>query len=159
MNKSQPLTYTNDVSPENLRTLDRKHFTDEQIAGFAESAILAVRKSEAFVAAHPPIGIYRAATEGSQTRDGGVISRASSKVTCTQTDGTELRMAQTGDVVSYPDGSTAEIITGAGESFFNLAVVSSRLSNGDQIINTLDNGLVFIKREGAPFPADFLPNV
>ncbi|SEJ82884.1 PAAR domain-containing protein [Pseudomonas sp. NFR16] len=158
MNQSQPLTYNNDVTPEYLRTLDKEPLTEEQIVGFAESAILALRKSEAYVAAHPPIAIYRVATQGSQTRDGGVISRASSAVTCTR-EGVTLRMAQIGDVVSYPDGSTATIITGAGKTRMNVAVVGSQLSNGDQIINTLDHGWLFIEREGVPLPADFLPNV
>jgi hypothetical protein len=66
--------YTNEVSPEYLRSLNTPDFTEQQIAQFAEQSQAVVRQQESFIKAHPTIAIFRFATEGSQTRDGGVTS-------------------------------------------------------------------------------------
>ncbi|EJL01523.1 hypothetical protein PflQ2_5255 [Pseudomonas fluorescens Q2-87] len=57
----------------------------------------------------------------------------------------------------YADGSTARIVTAAGEANSNIALVGSRLSNGDEIINTLQRRFFIIVREGVPMAEDFLP--
>jgi len=159
MNTSLPLLYTNAASPEFLHSLDKQTLTDEQIASCTEEPLAVIQKNEAYKAAHPPIGIYRAASEGSQSRDGGVIAQASSPLSCNLDDGQTLRIARKGDHVTYPDGRTAQIITGAGQANSDLALVGSRLSNGDEIINTLNEGFLFVAREGVSMAADFLPDV
>ena len=106
----QPL-YTNDVSPEYLRSLDNPHFTEQQIAQFHEHAQVVVRQQQAYI------------------------------------------------YVLYADGSTAQIITGAGQDNNDVALVGSMLSNGDEIINTPQGGYVFIAREGVSMGEDFLPSV
>lgn len=88
-----------------------------------------------------------------------MIAQASSPLTCNLDDGQKFRIARKGDYVTYPDGRTAQIITGAGESNSDLALVGSRLSNGDEIINTLNAGFLFVDREGVSRAADFLPRI
>ncbi|WP_228761537.1 hypothetical protein [Pseudomonas sp. MPC6] len=63
--------YTNDVSPEFLDSLNDSPFTEEQVAKFDEKAQALIRQQQDYVIAHPPIAVYRWATEGSQTRNGG----------------------------------------------------------------------------------------
>jgi hypothetical protein len=151
--------YTNEVTGEFLQSLDTPTFTSEQMAEFHEDAVAVIRKKEAYCLAHPPIGIYRLATEGSQTRNGGIVQKTQSTITCILENGEQVRLAHTGDCVLYPDGSTAQIITGAGHSNGHVALVGSRLCNGDEIINTPQPQRPFVARQGVPLAADFLPAV
>ncbi|MBS1205257.1 MAG: hypothetical protein H6R25_2156 [Proteobacteria bacterium] len=68
---------------------------------------------------------------------------------------------QTGDEVVYPDGTTARIVTGSGSDFQkggkSIALVGSRLSNGDVIISTPQAGCTLNELKGLPMDADFLP--
>ncbi|MCK8688050.1 hypothetical protein M1M10_32120, partial [Pseudomonas umsongensis] len=73
--------------------------------------------------------------------------------------GLSVRVALKGDYVRYADGSTAQIITGAGQANNDVALVGSVLSNGDEIINTPQGGYVFIAREGVSMVEDFLPAI
>ncbi len=149
--------YTNEATSDLLQSLDKPTFTSEQMAGFHEDAVAVIRKNEAYCLAHPPIGIYRLATEGSQTRNGGVVQKTQSTITCTLENGQQVRVAHKGDCVLYPDGSTAHIITGAGHSNSHVALVGSRLCNGDEIINTPQPHGLFVARQGVPLAGDFLP--
>ena len=74
-------------------------------------------------------------------------------------NGRSVRGARKGDEVLYADGSTAQIITGAGQVNNDVALVGSLLSNGDEIINTPQDGLVFVAREGESMVKDFLPSI
>ncbi|HEY0290249.1 MAG TPA: hypothetical protein VGC62_25110 [Pseudomonas sp.] len=156
-----PLTpsYTNEVSAEYLRTLNKSVFTEEQLAGFSEETLAIFRKQQAYTAAHPPIGIFRLATEGSQTQRGGVVKKTQSFLTFTLDNGQEVNAAHKGDYVMYSDGTTAQIVTGAGQSNSDYALVGSRLSNGDEIINTLQGCGLWVERNGVPMADDFLPPV
>lgn len=159
MNASLPLLYTNEVSPEFLRTLDNSPFTEQQLADFDEQALAIVNQRQAYVKAHPPIAIYRVATEGGQTRNGGVIQQATAPLTFTLDNGQQVRAAQKGDYVVYADGSKAQIVTASGEGNSHVALVGSSLSNGDEIINTPQRGYLLLAREGVPMAADFLPSI
>jgi uncharacterized Zn-binding protein involved in type VI secretion len=81
---------------------------------------------------------YLFATIGSHAARGGRISRVS-----TEADAEGLALACVGDVVTYEDGTEARILDGAGAAaLWNdapLALVGSRLSKGDTIIETLQN--------------------
>lgn len=156
MNTPQPLTYNNDVSAEYLRNLDKPVFTDERLATFREETLEIISEQREFCAKHPPTGIFRLATEGSQTRNGGVIKKTNSMMAFRLDNGDDVRGAHVGDHATYPDGSTAEIVTGAGEHFYNAALVGSRLSNGDEIISTLQSCASLVAREGIPPAGDFL---
>lgn len=156
---SAPLhaSYTNDVSAEFLCRLDDSPFTQQQLARFDEQTLAIVNRQQTYQKAHPPIAIYRVATEGSQTRKGGVIRQGTSPLELTPADGQPLRAARKGDHVVYADGSTAQIITAAGEANGHVALVGSCLSNGDEIINTCQDVMLLIAREGVPMAEDFLP--
>ncbi|KJZ46129.1 MULTISPECIES: hypothetical protein [Pseudomonas] len=151
--------YTNEVSPEFLRSLDNSPFTEEQLAQFAEEARAIIDQQRAYVETHPPRAIYRVASEGSQTRDGGVIQQATSPLEFILDSGQKVRGAQKGDFVVYADGRTAQIVTTAGEENSHLALVGSRLCNGDEIINTSQGICMYVAREGVPMGEDFLPSI
>ena len=157
-NTYSPL-YTNEVSSEYLRDLDQPCHTPEELAHFHPDVQAHVRGMEAHVQAHPAIGIFRMATQGSQTRDGGTVMQGSLPVECTLQDGRKVHGAKVGDRVEYPDGTQAQILTGAGKANSHMALVGSRLSNGDEIINTPQNIFMWIAREGWPWAEDFLPAV
>jgi hypothetical protein len=157
MHSSLDAPYTNEISHEALRHLDDLYLEPRLLEGYGEDVAAFVSRQKAFVEAHPPVAIYRVATEGSQTRDGGTIQQVSSSLTFTLDNGWKVRAAQKGDEVVYADGSTARIITGAGKNNSDIALVGSRLSNGDEIINTLQRRFMIIVREGVPMAEDFLP--
>lgn len=157
MNEPLLSPYTNEVSAEYLLHLDDLYLEQQQLDGYSEEVVAWINRQKAFVEAHPPIAIHRVATEGSQTRGGGTIQQVSSSLTFTLDNGWKVRAAQKGDEVVYADGSTARIITGAGKNNSNIALVGSRLSNGDEIINTLQRRFMIIVREGVPMAEDFLP--
>lgn len=148
--------YTNEASPEFLRSQDDYLFSRE-IEGVNEDVLRVIEQQQAYAKAHPPTAIYRVATEGSQTRNGGVIQRATSPWEFTLDNGQRVRGAQKGDYVVYADGSTAQIETASGQGNSHVALVGSVLSNGDEIINTPQGGLLFLAREGVPLAEDFLP--
>ncbi|CAI8951681.1 MULTISPECIES: hypothetical protein [Pseudomonas] len=151
--------YTNEVSPEFLRSLDAPNFTEERLAHFCDEALAVVRQGQAYMEAHPAHAIYRIATEGSQTRDGGVIKQGVAHLEFTLESGQKVRAAQKGDYVVYADGRTAQIVTGAGQGNSDVALVGSRLCNGDEIINTLQGGCLLVGREGVAMAEDFLPSI
>jgi len=159
MNAPLQPSYTNDVSPEYLRSLDTPHFTEQQIEQFHEQAQVAVRHQQTYIDTHPAIAIFRCAAEGSQTRKGGVIQQGTGPLAFKLESGLSVRVALKGDYVRYADGSTAQIITGAGQANNDVALVGSVLSNGDEIINTPQDGYVFIAREGVSMVEDFLPAI
>jgi hypothetical protein len=159
MNAALLPPYPNETSPEFLRTLCQSRFSPEQLASFNKDALARVHQQEAYAQAHPPIAIYRIATEGSQTRDGGVIKKATSPLRMKSEDGSWVRGALRGDYVVYNDGRTAQIVTGAGQHHDHVALVGSLLSNGDQIINTPQRITLIVAREGVPMAEDFLPPV
>jgi uncharacterized Zn-binding protein involved in type VI secretion len=104
---------------------------------------------------------YRFATIDALTERGGRVSTASKIRIC------GLGIARVGDVVTYPDGSEAIIIDGAGNASTignrAAALVGSRLSNGDRIIETpwghLDQGLFIEDGKEVPglFDANWTP--
>lgn len=76
------------------------------------------------------------ATIGALTERGGRVTKASGGLTVVG-----LAVARVGDIVTYEDGSEAVITDGAGKYAIDrdkpFALVGSRLSNGDCIIETL----------------------
>lgn len=150
MHASLQLAYTNEVSAEYLSHMDDCYFKEQQPSSFID-------EKRAYVKAHPPIAIYRVATEGSQTRDGGVVQQGTLRMVFTLDSGQQVCAARKGDLVVYADGRTAQIVTTAGEANSHIALVGSRLGNGDEIINTPQEGFLLFTREGVPMAEDFLP--
>jgi uncharacterized Zn-binding protein involved in type VI secretion len=81
---------------------------------------------------------YHFATIGSRTERGGRVTTSTSGLTICG-----LGIARVGDVVTYRDGSEAVVIDGAGAHAVcdgrPLALVGSRVSNGDCIVETLQD--------------------
>lgn len=159
MKGSQQAPYTNEASSEFLSTLDKSPFTDRQLAEFSEEAVALIRQQQVHRKAHPAVAIFRLATDGSETRDGGVIQQGTTSLEITLENGQCVRVARVGDCAKYPDGSTAQIMTGAGQDNDHLALVGSLLSNGDQIINTPQAIGMFVLHDGISMKDDFLPAV
>lgn len=82
-------------------------------------------------------GIFPYATVGAKTNRGGVVVTASSQI---HIGG--LAVAIVGDTVRYPDGTEAQISSGAGAGdIVNgriVAIVASHIDNGDYICWTPD---------------------
>lgn len=149
--------YNNEISPEHLQELNKPHFSEEQINSFDAAAVDIIRRNQVEQLEKPVIAIRLLASEGSQSKQGGIIKKGTSGLTVTIESGEELAIAQIGDPVEYPDGSIAYIKTGAGKAFSNLALVGSRLDNGDEIINSRQNiGHINILKNST-LESDFLP--
>lgn len=153
--------YTNALTSELLTQLNTPSHTPEQLAALPEEVQKIILKQQEYDSLHPVNTIYRFAVEGSLTRDGGVIQTGTTKMTIIDENGKERRIAQTQDVVRYPDGSTAIITSGAGKESYSsegksFALVGSQLSNGDEIISTPQHIALLAIREGYQLPDDFL---
>lgn len=153
--------YNNELTSELLAQLNKPSHTPEQLAALPEDAQKIILKQQEYDSLHPVNAIYRFAVEGSLTRDGGIIQTGTTKMTIIDENGKERRIAQVQDVVVYPDGSTATIISGAGKESYSregqgYALVGSHLSNGDVIISTPQHRALLAIREGYQLPDDFL---
>ncbi|WP_253382164.1 hypothetical protein [unidentified bacterial endosymbiont] len=62
------------------------------------------------------MAIWRFATTGAFTQNGGKIENASANDSFTLEDGSEANRARVGDYVVYPDGTGAKIINGQGKT-------------------------------------------
>lgn len=108
-----------------------------------------------------PKTTYYLVTEGATTKNGGVIHVRKKAEYLTLRD---KRVALVGDYVQYADGSTATIISGAGNSLIidntPIAIIQSTLDNGDIIeeagILFKDCEICFFEDE--PLPEGFLVN-
>ncbi|WP_232448992.1 PAAR domain-containing protein [Burkholderia ubonensis] len=96
------------------------------------------------------------ATIGARTERGGWVAKVAGKSSYRG-----LMLACVGDIVQYEDGSEAVIIDGAGfaATLENkpMALVGSRLSNGDVITQTLQDGAGLRLTDGKPIPGLFDP--
>ena len=99
---------------------------------------------------------YLFVTVGSRTKDGGHVTRVSTKA---EYEG--MALARVGDIVTYADGSEASIIDGAGFAAAwedkPFALVGSRLSNGDTITEKLQDGFGISVPDGELIPGLFDP--
>jgi uncharacterized Zn-binding protein involved in type VI secretion len=96
------------------------------------------------------------ATIGSLTKRGGRITKATG---CRTIAG--LTVARVGDIVTYEDGSEAVIVDGAGAAAISegkpLALVGSRLSNGDQITESLQHRVSIVEHRSQTITGLFDP--
>lgn len=153
--------YNNELTPEILASFDKPTFSDEHVAGMHEEWQELTARRQAELKQHPVIEIYRIAVEGSLTRDGGILKTATATTEIKIGTGQKLRVAQTQDAVFYPDGTEATITSGAGEAAHDnagrsVALVGSRLSNGDEIISTPQSAGILVLRRGIPLAKGFL---
>lgn len=159
-----PQQYTNELTPEVLAGQDRSPFTPEQLAAMNDESRAIIEEQAEYCRQHPVTAIYRIAVAGSRTRLGGVADEF-----CTDPEkgykiglgnGKCASVLTEGCTVTYPDGSTAKIVSTAGDLHTfedrGVAVVESQLDNGDTIISTPQDIGVLLAREGVPMPANFL---
>jgi len=156
--------YTNELTSEFKASLDCPSFSPEQKFAMADNARQHIEAQEIFFREHPVIAIYRIATEGSLSRQGGVIKKGNSGQFIQLNNGHKAQSARTGDCVVYEDGSTAAIVSGAGKAMHDnhghsIALVGSRLSNGDEIMSSPQATALIVQREGVPLCDDFLKEV
>src|SRR6185437_10818913 len=94
---------------------------------------------------------YRFALRGSTTARGGVLRDPGNKWHCHSGD---IEVGQLGDLIYYPDGSTARITSAlalkANRAYTQLAYVGSTLDNGDTITHSPE-------REGGAHPDTYEP--
>ena len=154
------MQFTNELNQELLDVINTPPFTAEQLAEMDESARAVVEEQAAFARQHPVIAIYRLAVPGSLTARGGKVTKASSTGKVTLENGTEAAFALEQDEVTYADGSTAKIVTSAGQQFCEgnrgFALVGSMLDNGDKIISTPQGSCYLVARKDVPMAEDFL---
>lgn len=153
--------YTNELTAEMLTTFDKPAYSDEKLAGMSEEWREFLTKQQTDLKQHPVIEIYRIAVEGSLTRDGGILKIATATSEIEISYGQKLRVGQALDIVVYPDDTEATIISGAGEAAHNnagrsVALVGSRLSNGDEIVSTPQGTGILVLRQGIPAAKGFL---
>lgn len=109
-----------------------------------------------------PQKTYYVVTEGATTKNGGVVQARYSEVGYTTLH--DKRLATVGDLVVYPDGSTAKIISGCGGCLVldesPVAINQSVLDNGDVIEESriLHKDLEITIYEDEPMPEGFLVN-
>ncbi|UXU90274.1 PAAR domain-containing protein [Burkholderia sp. S-53] len=96
------------------------------------------------------------ATIGSRTERGGWVAEVAGKMKYRG-----LTLARVGDIVHYDDGSEAVVVDGAGFAATSedkpIALVGSRLSNGDVITQTLQDGVGIRVADDEPIPGLFDP--
>lgn len=152
--------YNNELTPDLLASMDQSPFTAEQLDRMNDETRALISNQQEYCRQHPVNAIYRIAVEGSLTKDGGTVRVAYNGNQIELSDGRKVNVALVGDDVVYPGGRTAKIITGAGKiSEVNgrgVALVNSRLDDGDEIISTLCDGPMIVGREGEDMPEDFL---
>ena len=149
--------YTNDLTPEMLAVFDESPFTAEQLAGMNDEARSLIEKQNAYNLAHPVTAAYLIATEDSLTRDGGTVFSEYSGQQIETVDGKRLNVSRVGDEVRYPDGTTAKINTGVGNtSGDSAALVGNTLDNGDEIISSPQESIRRVVRAGESLPENFL---
>lgn len=153
--------YSNELTAELAASLARPPFSEETKATMSDDARKVVEEQESFLRDHPVVAIYRIAVDGALTQRGGVVRAAWNGAEIELEDGQKVNIALVGDEVVYPDGTTARIVTGSGEQYQkderSIALVGSRLSNGDVIISTPQAGCTLNELKGLPMDADFLP--
>lgn len=153
--------YTNKLAPELAASLARPPFPTEKKAGVSDGARQTVEEQEAFMREHPVVVIYRIAVDGALTQRGWGGRAAWNGSEIELDGGQKVNIVLVGDEVVYPDGTTARIVIGSGSKFQksgqSIALVGSRLSNGDVIVSTPQAGCTLNKMKGLPVDADFLP--
>lgn len=153
--------YTNALTPSVLASF-KNPFNAEQLANADEEQRQIFKSHVEEMKDRSLVAIWRFATAGSLTRNGGKIEEASANNSFTLEDGSEVKLAMVGDYVVYPDGTRARIINGSGSVNTNgngvsFALVGSQLDNGDVIVSTPQDYALLCQLDNSPaMPADFL---
>ncbi|HCF8064365.1 TPA: PAAR domain-containing protein [Klebsiella michiganensis] len=153
--------YTNELTPSVLASFNHP-FSAEQLANADEEQRKIFKSHTEEMKDRSLMAIWRFATTGALTRNGGKIEKVSANDTFILEDGSEVTRAMVGDDVVYPDGTRAKIINGSGSVNTNgngvsYALVGSQLDNGDVIVSTPQDYALLCQLDNSPaMPADFL---
>ena len=153
--------YTNELIPSVLASF-KNPFSAEQLASADDEQRQIFKSHVEEMKDRSLVAIWRFATTGALTQNGGKIEKASANDTFILEDGSEVSRAMVGDYVVYPDGTRARIINGSGSVNTNgngvsYALVGSQLDNGDVIISTPQDYALLCQLDNNPaMPADFL---
>ncbi|AYN26394.1 hypothetical protein D8682_04905 [Buttiauxella sp. 3AFRM03] len=151
--------YTNEITPEIIHTLNNP-YSESDLATFRETESKFITDELSKRTAATVVAIYRHATEGALTRNGGSLHNTSARSCILDDDGTERRFGLVGDEVIYPNGEMAKIVSGTGELLKSngrsLALVGSLLDDGDIIVSTPQGVRMLVEYDDMHFGGDFL---
>ncbi|ELC3722917.1 hypothetical protein RJE73_004096 [Salmonella enterica] len=104
--------YTNELTPPALASF-KNPFSAEQLANADDEQRQIFKSHVEEMKDRSLLTIWRFATTGALTQNGGKIEKASANDSFTLEDGSEVNRAIVGDYVVYPDGTRAKIINGS----------------------------------------------
>ncbi|AYN28650.1 hypothetical protein D8682_17710 [Buttiauxella sp. 3AFRM03] len=147
--------YTNEITPEIRESFSHPPYGEDLLASCDSETRKELEEINKQQVSRPLAYIFRFATAGSLSRNGGEIRHASGGSTAGG-----YQVARVGDKVMYADGSEATIVSGSGEARVmqgaSAALVGSMLDNGDEIISTPQSSNILVFREGDNLPEGLL---
>jgi len=151
--------YTHQQPPELRVTMEQCPFTAQQREGMNDEVRALIEQDED-IRRHPVTAIWRQAVPGSITRNGGGVSTATFAGDVITRHRQPAEMAQAGDEVTYPDGTTVPIARRSGSRLSNnakgYALAGRCLCNGDEMISTPQHDAVSCCHTGKTQVDDFL---
>lgn len=130
----------------------------EKLQELSENDIQRILKAENLYWKNKPFTKYYIVVNGAKTKNGGLI-RASGYSPKFK----GISIALVGDEAIYADGTTAKIITGAGEvltiKHHSVALIGSHLDNNDEIIDSPNKSVYICIYHDQPKPLGFLSNI
>ncbi|MNM25328.1 hypothetical protein D3C81_357720 [compost metagenome] len=127
----------------------------EQLEKLSKNDIQKISNAEKLYWNNKPHVIYYVAVHGAKTQNDGLVNASS-----TNTKIKGLSIARVGDEVIYANGTTSKIISGAGTASIAdgvpVALVGSRLENGDEIIESPNTTIAIRIYKDQPLPQNFL---
>ena len=153
--------YTNELTPP-VHASFKNPFSAEQLANADDEQRQIFKSHVEEMKDRSLLAIWRFATTGALTQNGGKIAKASANDSFTLEDGREVSRAMVGDYVVYPDGTCAKIINGSVSVSTNgndvsYALVGSQLDTGNVIISTPQDYALLCQLDNSPaMQVDFL---
>lgn len=134
----------------------KKHFSEDEVSNLSIEEIHERIAAEQEFMNKQKHKKFFAATHGSKTKNGGLIRATMNQKIKVQGH----LIAVVGDEAIYEDGTTSKIISGAGEAGsiegYDIALVGSRLENGDEIIESLQSVFEYRLYADREIPQGFL---
>ncbi|GAA5632232.1 hypothetical protein Acal02_02883 [Acinetobacter calcoaceticus] len=127
----------------------------EQLEILSESDIQQISNAEQLYWNNKPHTVYYVAVHGAKSRNGGLLNTSSNAAKICG-----LTIACVGDEVIYADGTISKIVSGAGTACIvdgsPVALVGSRLANGDEIIESPNTIITIRIYKDHSIPENFL---
>ncbi|MDC4864528.1 PAAR domain-containing protein [Acinetobacter baumannii] len=127
----------------------------EQLEKLSKNDIQKISNAEQLYWNNKPHDIYYVTVHGAKSQNGGLVNASSNNGKIKG-----LSIARVGDEVIYTDGTTSKIISGAGTACvvegLSVALVGSRLENGDEIIESPNTTIAIRIYKDQPLPQNFL---